>query len=194
MMQSTPTFESPSAATHKTPDFVLKTRDDIRNSLQASSSNHRNNMLKECVKAAAKNSDFEKYITAPKPGAYDRAVIYTDPAFYFSLMMLTWAPGAKTPIHGHNSYGFVGICSGKIAVECFERVNLGDSQFSIVPNYSCVSNAGDVADAHSGAAGIHRLSNPTTRQAVSLHLYRMDLSEDPTAINDVYEERRLPSL
>jgi len=124
---------------------------------------------------------------------YGRKILYAAPEGRFTVLQIKWMPGACTPIHGHNAWGCVGVVSGELGCDMFDLkpgASVDMLENAIAPAGSIVARRGDVAAVESNPKGIHRLFNPTGEQASSLHIYGMDLSENPCAINVPYELTR----
>lgn len=117
---------------------------------------------------------------------YARKLIYTHPAGFFSVLQLKWMPGAKTPIHGHNAWGCVGVISGEIGCDTFEEAS--SAKQGVRQTGSIRASRGDIATVNPNPEGIHCLYNPTDRVATTLHIYGMDLGPNPCAINVPYEK------
>ncbi|WP_286830654.1 MULTISPECIES: cysteine dioxygenase [Kordiimonas] len=115
---------------------------------------------------------------------YRRKVLYAHPSGFFSVLQLEWQPGAETPVHGHNAWGCVGVISGEIGCETYDRCNA--SEGGVRSNGKIMAGAGAVATVNPNPEGIHRLFNPTDKVATTLHIYGMDLSANPCAINVPY--------
>lgn len=129
---------------------------------------------------------------------YARKMLYSHPSGFFSVLQLKWLPGAITPIHGHNAWGVVGVVSGTIGCETFMRSRGGrgakDNRGAGGPAMPPVLSRGTIRASKGATAsvnpdpeGIHRLYNPTDEPATTLHVYGMDLSANPCAINVPYE-------
>ncbi|TNE65012.1 MAG: hypothetical protein EP335_06425 [Alphaproteobacteria bacterium] len=118
---------------------------------------------------------------------YARKVLYTHPEGHFSVLALKWMPGAETPIHGHNAWGCVGVIEGEIGCETYCCRDGGQCEGDLTSTGRILAGVGAVASVEPNPKGIHRLFNPTGKAAVTLHIYGMDLSENPTAVNVPYQ-------
>lgn len=123
---------------------------------------------------------------------YARQLLHTDPDGRFSVMVLRWLPGACTPIHGHNAWGCVGVLEGEVGCETFaHRTDDGEP---CVPEAPCLvstgkllAGPGTVATVDPDPCGIHRIFNPTQTPATTLHIYGMDLEDEPEGLNKWYQ-------
>ncbi|WP_417450709.1 hypothetical protein [Kordiimonas sp.] len=128
--------------------------------------------------------DIETLVDVPaNERGYARKLLYTHPQGLFSVLGLRWMPGACTPVHGHNAWGCVGVVDGEIGCETFKT----DSSGVHVESTGIIrAGKGAVASVDPNPSGIHRLFNPTERISHTLHIYGMDLAENPCAINVPY--------
>jgi len=119
---------------------------------------------------------------------YARKMLYTHPRGHFSVLAVRWMPGANTPIHGHNAWGCVGVLDGEIGCETYCcREDACECSMEFLSSTGLIrAGKGAVASVGPNPEGIHRLFNPTEKEAVTLHIYGMDLSHDPVAINVLY--------
>lgn len=116
-------------------------------------------------------------------GGYARDLIHVDPAGRFSVLVLSWAPDAATPVHGHNAWGCVGVMDGEIGCETYDCDSDCLSNGSVASSGRLLAGPGAVASVEPAPEGVHRLFNPTRAGATTLHIYGMDLSDDPCCIN-----------
>jgi predicted metal-dependent enzyme (double-stranded beta helix superfamily) len=91
-----------------------------------------------------------------------------------SLQVFVWAPRSKTPIHDHTCWGAYYCVAGSVLEDRYERLDDGTqlNRAHLRPSWRrvlhCTNRASTVAPY---AGGIHRISNPSSRPAVSVHLY-----------------------
>ena len=110
--------------------------------------------------------------------------IYCDPNGRFSVILVAWGCGAKTPIHGHHAWGCLSVVSGEITFNCYKVV--GDCDCPAVEvklSEQIQASAGAVATGDVYPKGIHALENHTQSPAVTLHVYGMDVSQEPDNLN-----------
>jgi len=91
-----------------------------------------------------------------------------------SLQVFVWAPGSRTPIHDHTSWGAYYCVVGSLLEDRYERVDDG-TQLNHADLRAGWRRAWRRADGVSTvgpyAEGIHRVANASGRPATSLHLY-----------------------
>lgn len=110
-----------------------------------------------------------------RPGA-DRYVMYplhVDPAGRFSIASAVWNVGQGTPVHGHETWGVVGIHSGveheisfaKPKVEGVPLVQDGETDWT----------AGEVTVCCTTDDDVHQVSCAGDQPCVGIHIYGADI-------------------
>lgn len=112
------------------------------------------------------------------PTAYMRHVLYVDPDGAFVITAITWLPGQKSPVHGHQVWCAYGVAEGELTEEQF--------QDNLQPLGLKVYKPGDVAARDVERKAIHRVSNRSPGTIVSLHLYGVSPERLTTGINRIY--------
>jgi len=138
--------------------------------------------LMERVLPHIKLDDFSD--TPVNARGYRRKVLYSHPSGFFSVLQVEWHPGAETPIHGHNAWGCVGVVSGEIGCETYAQCDKGEN--GVRSTGKITAGKGAIATVNPNPEGIHRLFNPTDKITTTIHVYGMDLSDNPCAINVPY--------
>lgn len=96
------------------------------------------------------------------------------PTGAFSLQVFVWPPGTRTRIHDHSSWGAFCCAAGSVLEERYERLDDGS-----VHDYAHLRKVwqlswapeDDVSTVLPGNRGIHRVGNPGSEVAISVHLY-----------------------
>jgi predicted metal-dependent enzyme (double-stranded beta helix superfamily) len=101
------------------------------------------------------------------PGDFNGRLLYEDSSTGYIAVLMTWGPGARTPIHDHGTWGVFGVCRGSIEFTNFMRVDEG----RVRPVARFVAGPGDVSYVIPPEQEIHQIHNPTARTAWSIHLY-----------------------
>ena len=112
---------------------------------------------------------------------YTKHLIYSCDAW--SLQALIWRPDSKTPIHNHNCWCTVGVYDCSIIEERFENVNgkVKCIESVLHPKGVFVSLAPTGDD-------IHRILNPNTDCAITLHFYGINAFETPSSILETFSQ------
>ena len=113
------------------------------------------------------------------PAGYMRHLLYVDPGGDFVVTAITWLPGQKSAVHGHQVWCMYGIAEGELTEEQFGGVPL---QVSRQSRYE----KGQIADYDLECTLVHRVSNRGGVPLVSLHLYGVAAERLTTGINRVY--------
>jgi 3-mercaptopropionate dioxygenase len=116
------------------------------------------------------------------PTGYMRHLLFVDAAGPFVITAITWLPGQRSPLHGHQVWCAYGVAEGELTEEQFVGADgvLRQTKSSVV-------GAGELADRDLHGKIIHRVANRGSRPLVSLHLYGVAPDRLTTGINRIYE-------
>lgn len=100
----------------------------------------------------------------------------------YNLLLLCWGAGMKSPIHDHaGSHCLLKVVDGDLVEERFEWPDSTGQEMALVAQNTLPTNTtGYMHD----KIGLHRISNASNRNAVSLHLY-----SPPITICKTFNER-----
>jgi predicted metal-dependent enzyme (double-stranded beta helix superfamily) len=90
------------------------------------------------------------------------------------LQVFVWPVGASTPIHDHTSWGAYYCVVGTLLEERYERLDDGAQPSTARLRKAwqrALRNEDGASTVGAYAAGIHRISNSSSRLAISVHLY-----------------------
>jgi predicted metal-dependent enzyme (double-stranded beta helix superfamily) len=98
----------------------------------------------------------------------------------YSLQVFFWSAGSRTQIHDHTSWGAYCCVAGSVLEERYERFDDGS-----VPEHARLkkvwqlwwSREDGASSVLPGDGGIHRVGNPGTKTAISMHLYGPSIGE-----------------
>ena len=99
---------------------------------------------------------------------------YDDEDGGYSLKVFVWPAGTGTQIHDHSSWGAYACAAGVVLEERYDRLDDGslDEHARLKKAWQLWWSPGDGASTVLPAGGgIHRVGNPTTSPAISVHLY-----------------------
>jgi predicted metal-dependent enzyme (double-stranded beta helix superfamily) len=92
----------------------------------------------------------------------------------YSLQIFVWPPGSRTQIHDHSSWGAYCCAAGSVSEERYARLDDGSvlehARLKKVWQLQWSSTDG-ASTVYPGDGGIHRVGNPGSEGAVSVHLY-----------------------
>jgi predicted metal-dependent enzyme (double-stranded beta helix superfamily) len=111
---------------------------------------------------------------AERAGDWYVAHRHDGPGGSFSLQVFVWPPGSRTKIHDHSSWGAFCCVVGSLVEERYERLDDGSQ-----PDHAHLRKAwrrvwreeDGVSTVLPYEGGIHRVGNPSTSTAISVHLY-----------------------
>ena len=99
---------------------------------------------------------------------------YADEEGSYSLQIFVWPPGSRTKVHDHSSWGAYCCAAGTVLEERYERLDdgsvSGHARLDEVWQLSWNSKDG-ASTVLPGDGGIHRVGNPGSEVAISVHLY-----------------------
>jgi predicted metal-dependent enzyme (double-stranded beta helix superfamily) len=129
--------------------------------------------VKESLSAAiqAGSVDLDETFRRPADGHYARRLLYRNPKLGVSAVVMTWGAGQATAVHDHSGMWCVeGVVEGEINVTQYDLLREDSGRYYF-------ERKGDI-QALVGQTGAlippfeyHVLSNPTTRTAITLHIY-----------------------
>ena len=113
---------------------------------------------------------------------YRRHVIAADCRGRYTVAALVWQPGHASPIHAHHTWCGYAVLDGTLTetLYAWDEARQGADVVRSHPRAS-----GAVSFGGRGRAGVHRLSNGSDVQAVSLHVYGVAAEHIATQVNDV---------
>jgi cysteine dioxygenase len=112
--------------------------------------------------------DWEVYAHFDASRHYTRNLIATDHVSY-TLLLLCWNPGQESPIHDHPCDGcWMEVFQGQIQ-ECRYRASKHNASTLECTQDKTFDEGGIVFIEDS--QGLHKVGNPGTRPAVTMHLY-----------------------
>lgn len=101
------------------------------------------------------------------PEHYSGRLLYEDPALGFIAVLMSWGPGAITPIHDHGTWGVMGVTRGHLSFTNFRKV--GGEQVAPIQHFE--ADVGTVTRVVSPEMDVHQIANPDNHVARSLHIY-----------------------
>jgi predicted metal-dependent enzyme (double-stranded beta helix superfamily) len=106
--------------------------------------------------------------TQPAESCYARHLIHCDPLSRFCIVSIVLRPGQSTPIHNHNTWGVIGVVTGREREVRFRRGDTGqleelETRFNAPGDTAVVIPPRDV----------HRIegASPDGEPTVSIHVY-----------------------
>lgn len=107
---------------------------------------------------------------------YARRLVHRDDTRGYSVVAMTWGAGQGTPLHDHGGMWCVeGVWDGSIDVQQYELIEERAGRFRFEKRNSFqagTGSAGCLIPPHE----YHRIANPGTDTAISIHIYGGDMN------------------
>ncbi len=98
--------------------------------------------------------------------------LHIAPGHGWSLAAVVWAPGRRTPVHGHETWGVVGICSG---TERELRYAKPTAPGPLTPLGEQVFERGAVTVCCTTDDDVHAVIAESDEPAIGIHVYGADI-------------------
>lgn len=125
-----------------------------------------------CKLIRSSQIDLPSEFTRPVEGHYARRLLHKDDELGYTIVVMTWGPGQRTPIHDHSGMWCVeGVWGGSIDVQQYELTTQGEGVYGFEPRNSYEAGVGS-AGCLIPPYEYHSISNACSDiPAVSLHIY-----------------------
>ena len=114
-----------------------------------------------------------------RPEGYARRLLHRSDSLGYSAVVMTWAPGQRTPLHDHAGIWCVeGVVEGRMDVTQFDLVedeSAGRRGYRFEAR-GCVHAAVGSAGCLIPPFEYHVLANPLDRPSITLHIYGGEMS------------------
>ena len=111
--------------------------------------------------------------TRPCVERYVMYPLHIDPDSRFSIAAAVWNVGQFTPVHGHETWGVVGIYSGEEHEVSYDKPTRPD--VPLVQRHEATWYAGDVTVCCTTDDDVLQVSNPGDVPCVGIHVYGGDI-------------------
>lgn len=131
----------------------------------------------ELTEALAAGFDLPGRVTRPDPDRYVMYPLHVAADGSFSIASAVWNVGQGTPVHGHETWGVVGIYSGVEVETRFEKPAVPD-----VPLVECGTDewtAGQVTVCCTTDDDVHQVRCGGVEPVVGIHVYGADIGTLP---------------
>lgn len=115
--------------------------------------------------------------TRPDPLRYVMYPLYVAPDGAFSIAAAVWNVGQGTPVHGHETWGVVGIYSGREREKSFEKPAVAD--VPLVSRGEYVWGPGQVTVCCTTDDDVHQVRCEGDEPVVGIHIYGADIGVLP---------------
>jgi predicted metal-dependent enzyme (double-stranded beta helix superfamily) len=125
-------------------------------------------------------------LLSPEQLAGDRAgyqthLVHAEPDGSFSIVVMVWLPGQRTPVHDHLAWCVTAVLQGTEYEELFRLVP-GDHLEAVARN----ANPAGTVSGFAPPGDIHQVTNIGDTVAVSMHVYGTDITRVGSSVRRVY--------
>jgi len=118
---------------------------------------------------------------AGDPSGYQTHLVHAEPDGSFSVAVMVWRPGQRTPVHDHVSWCVTAVLQGTEYEEIFA---VRDGYLEVVArNQNPVGTVSGFAP----PGDIHQVCNGGAEIAVSMHVYGTDITRVGSSIRREYD-------
>jgi predicted metal-dependent enzyme (double-stranded beta helix superfamily) len=104
----------------------------------------------------------------PKTG-WSVRFLYQEHEFPITIQMVAWAPGQRSPIHNHGTWGIVALLDGQERNRLWQRQPDADHPDRLAPSQDLILNPGDIVALTADA--IHSVEPLGDEPTISFNLY-----------------------
>lgn len=106
------------------------------------------------------------------PDCYARHLLHVDPAKRFSVVVMVWGPGQKTPIHDHGGMWCVeGVYRGRIRVTRYDLDAPIQDRVARFHRYEVIEAGVGKTGSLIPPVDFHTIENPEEGTAITVHTY-----------------------
>ena len=116
---------------------------------------------------------------------YAQYLLYKPEDEAFSIVAFVWGPGQVAPVHDHLTWGLVGVLQGSIEESRYQLVQDDNGNKRIEKVKVAQANEGDITFVYPPNADIHSVVNHSDKQAITIHVYGLDISKKERNFYDV---------
>ena len=131
----------------------------------------------ELAATLAAGFDLPEDRTRPDPERYVMYPLHVDPAGRFSIASAVWNVGQGTPVHGHETWGVVGIYAGVEIETRYAKPTVPD--VPLVVEGTDEWTAGEVTVCCTTDDDVHQVRCGGDRPVVGIHVYGADIGTLP---------------
>jgi predicted metal-dependent enzyme (double-stranded beta helix superfamily) len=127
---------------------------------------------------------------AGDPDGYQTHLVHAEPDGSFSVVVMVWRPGQRTPVHDHVTWCVTGVLRGTEYEEVFRLVPggaAGRDQGDRLEQAAGNANPVGTVSGFAPPGDVHRVTNIGDTVAVSMHVYGTDVTRIGSSVRRVYD-------
>ena len=117
---------------------------------------------------------------------YERHTFFLCPNDKFTILGVVWPPGVSFPIHSHKIWCAFGVYEGQILETRYELQNKKTSSDLLTIVQQKQLKSGSVSHLPVKGPDIHCMHNPTSKPAVTIHIYGGNSNKIGANVANVY--------
>lgn len=125
---------------------------------------------------------------AGDPSGYQTHLVHAEPDGSFSIVVMVWLPGQRTPVHDHLAWCVTAVLQGTEYEEVFRLVpgepNARGGHLEAVARHA---NPVGTVSGFAPPGDIHQVTNTGDAAAVSMHVYGTDITRVGSSVRRVYD-------
>lgn len=124
------------------------------------------------------------------PSGYQTHLVHAEPDGSFSVVVMVWRPGQRTPVHDHLTWCVTAVLQGTEYEEVFRLIPGGTAPRSRGDHLETVGRNANPVGTVSGFAppgDIHQVTNIGDVVAVSMHVYGTDITRVGSSVRRIYD-------
>jgi predicted metal-dependent enzyme (double-stranded beta helix superfamily) len=114
------------------------------------------------------------------PGGYTRNLVFGDDRI--TVYAIVWSAGSRTSIHDHHCSCCYAVLSGVLQESWYDRLD----QTRSVQTKAFARTAGEIACMLPTGPNLHKMSNASGEEAISIHIYGYDHRTRASSIDREY--------
>jgi len=118
---------------------------------------------------------------AGDPSGYQTHLVHAEPDGSFSVVVMVWRPGQRTPVHDHLTWCVTAVLQGTEYEVVY--ANRGDHLEAVARN----ANPAGTVSGFAPPGDIHQVTNIGDAVAVSMHVYGTDITRVGSSVRRVYD-------
>ncbi|GIW23016.1 MAG: hypothetical protein KatS3mg068_2023 [Candidatus Sericytochromatia bacterium] len=95
----------------------------------------------------------------------------------FVIQVFTWEANVSTPIHDHFTWGLMGVYYNKLKVIEYSIKKIDNGVYDLNETDTYIATEGDICYILPPNEEIHKISNPTNKLSISIHVYGKPIEE-----------------
>ena len=124
---------------------------------------------------------------AGDPSGYQTHLVHAEPDGSFSIVVMVWLPGQRTPVHDHVAWCVSAVLQGTEYEEVFRLVPGRGGRGGHLEAAARNANPVGTVSGFAPPGDVHQVTNIGDAVAVSMHVYGTDITRVGSSVRRVYD-------